>query len=745
MSIEIEVVAAGPPGPRGYTGNTGPQGIKGDKGDSGDLAELDVGTVTTGTPAEAQITGNLEDGYELNLVLPPVGDGSISDISIAADADIDPAKIAGTAVTQADTETVDSGMLTSEAAGDLFTGIGSGAVGILPAGANGLVLTTDDGETAGVKWSAYGIAALDIGTVDTGTAAATLTGNPEDGYELNLTLPPVGNDSITSAMIAADAVGTSEIAANAVGASEIDATYLPGGKNLWNKADVVEDFEVYGDGTFSAESNSAISGYIAVPPGAVALAVSGVTAYATSIVERKACFYDAGHTVVGSVDGTFLKTDTAHTYQVPAGAVYFAFSLYQRKTSGETISYDAVQVEVGQAATAYEAYTPVIDTISDVPLRSTPVDTEHSGSKNLWDKARLMVGFEVYGDGGFHAESNSACSEHIWIPPGVGSVTVSGLTAYTGDTGNRLLAFYDSGLSMAGPLREIDNSATSGTFAVPIDAAYMAFSIYQRKTSAETVDLDTIQVEAGSLATAYEAYAPMVTAVDGSAVRVPTPRTKGLSMLCFGDSITETATVSDDGATYTEWARNNWPVHAARRLQLGALWNYACSGGHVADFTTAIARQKASVQINSAIAQSRPADIIVYSFGANDSETLGDYATAMGKSTLGDLDLTKNYEALRWAFWKLRTTYPDAVCFAGLPIQNADREVVDDTIRAAIIAMAGRYGFHLIDGAKESGIVRDFEVWGSAGRDLYDGLHPDASGIAKMADLYAGRILSVMG
>ena len=208
MSIEIEVVVAGPPGPRGYTGNTGPKGDKGDKGDSVDLAELDVGTVTTGTPAEAQITGNLEDGYELNLVLPPVGDGSISDISIAADADIDPSKIAGTAVTQADSETVDSGMLASgidpakiagtavtqadsetvtsemlpsEAAGELFTGVGSGAVGILPAGANGLVLTTDDGETVGVKWSAFGIADLDVGTVTSGSAAVTMTGNPEDG------------------------------------------------------------------------------------------------------------------------------------------------------------------------------------------------------------------------------------------------------------------------------------------------------------------------------------------------------------------------------------------------------------------------------------------------------------------------------------------------------------------------------------------------------------------------------------
>ena len=71
---------------------------------------------------------------------------------------------------------------------------------------NGLVLTADSGEPSGMKWSAYGIADLDIGTVGTGTpAAASMTGNPEDGYELNLTLPPVGDGSISDIAIAADA------------------------------------------------------------------------------------------------------------------------------------------------------------------------------------------------------------------------------------------------------------------------------------------------------------------------------------------------------------------------------------------------------------------------------------------------------------------------------------------------------------------------------------------------------------
>ena len=98
MSIEIEVVAAGPPGPKGNTGDTGdtgPKGDKGDKGDTGDLANLDIGTVTTGSPAAAHIDGNFEDGYELDLTLPSVGAGSIHNEDINAAANIAATKIAG--------------------------------------------------------------------------------------------------------------------------------------------------------------------------------------------------------------------------------------------------------------------------------------------------------------------------------------------------------------------------------------------------------------------------------------------------------------------------------------------------------------------------------------------------------------------------------------------------------------------------------------------------------------------------
>jgi hypothetical protein len=81
----------------------GPKGDKGDKGDTGDLANLDIGTVTTGSPAAAHIDGNFEDGYELDLTLPSVGAGSIHNADVNAAADIDRSKIAGTALTTSST------------------------------------------------------------------------------------------------------------------------------------------------------------------------------------------------------------------------------------------------------------------------------------------------------------------------------------------------------------------------------------------------------------------------------------------------------------------------------------------------------------------------------------------------------------------------------------------------------------------------------------------------------------------
>jgi hypothetical protein len=80
----------------------------------------------------------------LNDGKPDSGAGAIVDEDVNDAADIAPTKIAGTALVESSVTTL----------GDLFVGTGEGIVGILPADANGLVLTTDDEETVGLKWEA---------------------------------------------------------------------------------------------------------------------------------------------------------------------------------------------------------------------------------------------------------------------------------------------------------------------------------------------------------------------------------------------------------------------------------------------------------------------------------------------------------------------------------------------------------------------------------------------------------------
>jgi len=212
-------------------------------------------------------------------------------------------------------------------------------------------------------------------------------------------------------------------------------------------------------------------------------------------------------------------------------------------------------------------------------------------------------------------------------------------------------------------------------------------------------------------------------------------------LLAFGDSITETANVLDDG-TYTEGVRSNWPKFIGAMIASNSIKSYAKSGASFREYVGQQDWQKISHQVERAGAHGIAADIIVIAAGTNDgTANLGDYATAMGKATLNDLDRTKTIESMRWAFWTIRTLYPNADCFAVLPIQRADVESSDrQTLLDAISRMAKRYNFVVIDAHNESGIVKDFEVWNAAGRDLYDGLHPAVSGQIKMAKLISSKI-----
>jgi hypothetical protein len=166
MSIEIEVVAAGPPGPRGYTGNTGPtgpQGAKGDKGDTGNTgAKGDKGdTGNTGAKGDKGDTGNTG------------AKGDKGDTGAKGDKG----------------DTGNTG-----AKGDKGDQGDQGVIGPTPS--------------------------LSIGTVGTGAAAASLTGTSEAPV-LNLTLPSAGANGVDTAAIQDSAVTSAKIADGTIATGDI--------------------------------------------------------------------------------------------------------------------------------------------------------------------------------------------------------------------------------------------------------------------------------------------------------------------------------------------------------------------------------------------------------------------------------------------------------------------------------------------------------------------------------------------
>jgi lysophospholipase L1-like esterase len=286
-------------------------------------------------------------------------------------------------------------------------------------------------------------------------------------------------------------------------------------------------------------------------------------------------------------------------------------------------------------------------------------------------------------------------------------------------------------------------SVPSFTIITPVNTAFFKFT-FKTGHASDTTDVNNVMVNAGTIAKTYEAFKQGIASIKGflllaANTATPTVVTTGKKILIFGDSITETLLV--DGTT----ARSNWPVFAAPLLGI-SYSNYARSGAsYKNDSTHTTPRQDMSVQISDAITAAETPDIVVISCGTNDGVPVtGDYATAMGKTTLASLDKTLFWEAIRWVYWNIRVSFPTAKCYSVLPIQRAgvdDPQIVFQPLYDAITKMGGRYGFTMIDATHESGIIKDTEVVGGAGTYLYDGLHPNTNGQTLMAKLIAKRIL----
>lgn len=149
-------------------------------------AQIATGAVGSGELATDAVTSD------------KIADGAVSNAHVASDAAIAASKVAGTAVTQADTGTVTNGMLAGSIAKTKVAGTA--------------ITAADTGTVTGTMIAA--------GAVDNGNLAANAVNEAKIASGA-VTTVKIADDAVTSDKIADNAVTAAQIAANAVGASEL--------------------------------------------------------------------------------------------------------------------------------------------------------------------------------------------------------------------------------------------------------------------------------------------------------------------------------------------------------------------------------------------------------------------------------------------------------------------------------------------------------------------------------------------
>ena len=512
--------------------------------------------------------------------------------------------------------------------------------------------------------------------------------------------------------------------------------------NLLDPSKVTLNYEVRPDGTVLNVANSAVSGLI--------YCFNKESIYVSGLQSNNAAprWYRFLNQNGSFISGGQLATGVNEGYiPVPSGAYSFQINL---KSSNNTNPLDSstAQIEFGTTKTAYVAYAAgAISHINGIALADTQFSLNSVGAgKNLFDKSTALIGYEVYNDGRVLAQASSIASAPI-IVKGLSNITVSGLVQ------NPELVRYCVFKDAAGTVLtvvSIATTATSATFTVPLNSETFQFSIKQRSTA--TPDLNIVQVEGGTNITAYEGYKRGFSKLNGmpvvaqstSSQAAQTSRAFGAKYLMFGDSITQTGDVDNGDITGTTF-RSNWPKFAKDMLKMSDYKNYARSGASFREYAGQLTWQKISHQVQTAITNAENPNVIVLACGTNDANTiLGTYETAMSKNIV-DLDLANTAEAMRWALYKIKENFPNAVCFYCTQLQRADVETTDrEAANNLMVKLAKRYGFNIVDCMNESGIVKDFEVWQANGRYLSDGLHPNVSGQQVQANLIVSRIIERM-
>lgn len=256
-----------------------------------------------------------------------------------------------------------------------------------------------------------------------------------------------------------------------------------------------------------------------------------------------------------------------------------------------------------------------------------------------------------------------------------------------------------------------------------------------------------------------------------------------LNVLIFGDSISDCTniTIANDKTTAYSWHEPSnrytnsqgvrigyymWPYFVNKILNCFDCRCYAFQGASYRTMQREAGYERRNLQYQIQVALNdinNPnnvfptigtfiPDIVFLALGVNDgspssSET---YALTMAKTvfsdgiidvdaTLAALDFSNKADAIHGAFLQIKKYFPYALTFTVLPIQReADSFDQSNSISELIRQLAHRYSIHVIDGARDMGIVR--ELCSDVDIYLKDGLHPNDKG----QNLYTRLILSAI-
>lgn len=360
---------------------------------------------------------------------------------------------------------------------------------------------------------------------------------------------------------------------------------------------------------------------------------------------------------------------------------------------------------------------------------------------------------------------------------GAASISLLGVSAGGSSV---VLCFYDANQRKVGDTyNSIDARVNAYKVdVIPSDAVYFRCSSELASLSANTL------IQYTSMTERVTAIEDTMEKWNGLETILINPKTTRPKVLIFGDSISDSAHIkintsnqtteywlvdpsnhytNSQGVTITYYM---WPWFVNKILNCSDCRCYAMSGAsyRTIERTEGNERQNLQFQIDLAmndltnplsvfptVGTYNP-DIVIFALGINDGvPTTGeDYATTMAKTvyvddgidvdaTIAAMDYTNRADAVHGAFLRIKKAFPYALTFAVLPIQTKKRDVDGEgTMNELIRQLAHRYSIHVIDGARDMGIVRDF----CADVDIYlkDGLHPNDKG----QNLYTRLVLSAI-